>query len=211
MNLVDLGVLGIVAISAVLGLSRGFVREMLGLGAWLLALYGAWRWGPALLPVANSTIGNPDLASVAAYGGTFVVLVIVLSLLANLVGRAVRVSALGGLDRTLGLVFGLARGALVVTAGYILLGALLPHTDAWPPQVKQARTIPFLFDGATWIANRLPERVRPAVAPPPGTAPTTAAELMQLTPAGGARDPRPPHPQLSAMPDPASPSAGVPP
>jgi membrane protein required for colicin V production len=211
MNLVDLGVLGIVAISALLGLSRGFVREMLGLGSWLLALYGAWRFGPALLPVANSTIGNPDLASVAAYGGTFIVLVIVLSLLANLVGRAVRVSALGGLDRTLGLVFGLARGAVVVTAGYILLGALLPHTENWPPQLKQARSMPFLFDGATWIVNRLPERVRPAVALPPGSAPTTAASLMQLTPAGGARDPRPPHPQLSGMSDATPIAAGVPP
>jgi membrane protein required for colicin V production len=211
MNLVDLGVLGIVAISALLGLSRGFVREMLGLGAWLLALYGAWRFGPALLPVANSTIGNPDIASVAAYGGTFIVLVIVLSLLANLVGRAVRVSALGGLDRTLGLVFGLARGAVVVIAGYILLGALLPHPDAWPPQIKGARTMPFLFDGATWIVNQLPERVRPAVAPPPGGAPTTAASLMQRSPAGSARDPQPPHPQLSGMSDPTAPSAGVPP
>lgn len=209
MNLVDLGVLGIVAISALLGLSRGFVREMLGLGAWLLALYGAWRWGPALLPMATNLTGNPDLASVAAYGVTFIVLVIVLSLLANLVGRAVRVSALGGLDRTLGLVFGLARGALVVVAGYILLGALMPHTDAWPPQIKQARTIPFLFDGATWIANRLPERVRPAVAPPPGAVPTTAASLMQANPAGSARDPRPPHPQLSGMSDPTPNAAGV--
>ncbi len=207
MNLVDLGVLGIVGISALLGLSRGFVREMLGLGAWLLALYGAWRFGPALLPAANSAFGNPDLASVAAYAGTFVVLVIVLSLLANLVGRMVRVSALGGLDRTLGLAFGVLRGGLVVVAGYILLGALLPHPDAWPPQIKQARTMPLLFEGATWLAARLPDRVRPAVAPPPGAAPTTAADLMQLTPAGGARDPRPPHPQLSAVPDPS----GVPP
>ncbi|MEJ0047433.1 MAG: CvpA family protein [Rhodospirillales bacterium] len=147
MNLVDLGVLGIVGISALLGLSRGFVREMLGLGAWLLALYGAWRFGPALLPAANSAFGNPDLASVAAYAGTFVVLVIVLSLLANLVGRMVRVSALGGLDRTLGLAFGVLRGGLVVVAGYILLGALLPHPDAWPPQIKQARTMPLLFEG----------------------------------------------------------------
>jgi len=211
MNLVDLGVLGIVAISALLGLSRGFVREMLGLGSWLLALYGAWRLGPTVLPIANSTIGNPDLASVAAYGGTFIVLVILLSLLANLVGRIVRVSALGGLDRTLGLAFGVVRGAVVVVASYILLGALQPHAENWPPQFKQARTLPLLYEGATWVAARLPEHLRPAVAPPPGAAPTTAAALMQLTPAGSARDLQSPHPQVSAMPDPTAPATGVPP
>jgi membrane protein required for colicin V production len=191
MNLVDLAVLGIVGISALLGLSRGFVREMLGLGSWLLALYGAYLYGPQVVPLATRTIGNPDMASVAAYAGTFLVLVVVLSLLANLVGRMVRVSALGGLDRTLGLVFGMVRGALVTVAAYVLLGALLPHTEAWPPQIRQARTIPVLYQGAAWFASLLPDNVRPAVAKPPEDAPANSADLLHATPEGRALGPRP--------------------
>ena len=189
MNLVDLSVIAVVAISAILGLSRGFVREMLGLGSWLLAAYGAFRFGPQVLPMANKAIGNPDIADVAAYAGVFLVLVIVLSLLANLVGRLVRVSALGGLDRTLGLAFGILRGVAVMVLLYILGGALLPHP--WPPQVTQARTVPLLHDAAVWATGMLPDAYRPNVPEPPDDKPTTSAELLHATPEGRALGPRP--------------------
>jgi membrane protein required for colicin V production len=191
MNLVDLLVLAIVAISGLLGLSRGFVREMLGLGSWLLAGYGAWRLGPALLPFANRTIGNPDLAGIAAYAAAFLGLLIVLSLASNLVGRVVRVSALGGLDRTLGLVFGVARGVIVLVAAYMLGGVVLPHPESWPPQVKQARTVPVIYEGAVWAAGMLPEAYRPNVAVPPDEHPLTSAQLLHVTPDGPALGPRP--------------------
>ena len=161
MNLVDLLVLAIVAISALLGLSRGFVREMLGLGAWLLAAYLAYRLAPGLIPFAERTIGNPDIAGVAAYAVTFLGLLIVLSLLANLVGRVVRLSALGGLDRTLGLVFGIVRGAVVLIAAYILGGQVMRDPSAWPPQIKQARALPLLYHGALWAAAQFPPRLSP--------------------------------------------------
>jgi membrane protein required for colicin V production len=191
MNLVDLLVIAIIAISALLGLSRGFVREMLGLASWLLAAYGAWRLGPELLPFATRTLGNPDLAGIAAYACAFLALLIVLSLASNLVGRVVRLSALGGLDRTLGLVFGIARGLTVLIAAYILGGDVLPHPEAWPPQVKQARTVPLLYAGAVWAAAQLPESYRPAVAVPPDEHPLTSAQLLHVTPDGPALGPRP--------------------
>jgi membrane protein required for colicin V production len=191
MNLVDLIVIAIVAISAILGLSRGFVREMLGLGSWLLAAYGAYRFGPQFIPMANRAIGNPDIAGVAAYVVVFLVLVIVFSLLANLVGRVVRVSALGGLDRTLGLVFGIVRGVAVMVVAYILGGAVLPHP--WPPQIIQARTVPLLHDAAVWATGMIPDAYRPNVPSPPDDKPTTSAGLLQLTPAGSALGPRAVH------------------
>jgi membrane protein required for colicin V production len=189
MNLVDLTVIAIVAISAVLGLSRGFVREMLGLGSWALAGYGAFRFGPQFVPMAVQATGNPDIGGVVAYVGTFLILLIVFSLMANLVGRIVRVSALGGLDRTLGLVFGLVRGVAVMVLAYILGGALLPHP--WPPQVAQARTVPLLHEAAAWVAGILPPAYRPNVPEPPDDRPTTSAELLHVTPEGRALGPRP--------------------
>jgi len=189
LNWVDLTVLGIVGVSALLGLSRGFVREMLGLGSWVLAGLGALRFGPQLEPSAARLINDPELASIAAYVGTFLVLVLVLSLASNLVGRAVRVSALGGLDRTLGLVFGLVRGSAVVVAAYVLIGTLL-HPESWPPELKHARTLPFLYHGATWAASLLPQTYRPAVPVPPDDKPTTSADYLQASPAASPLGPR---------------------
>lgn len=189
MNLVDLIVLAVIAVSALLGLSRGFVREILGLGSWLLAGYGALRFGPALLPFMNRTLDNPDIAGIAAYGTAFILLLIVLSLLSNMVGSVVRVSALGGLDRTLGLLFGMARGAIVLIAAYILGGVVLPHAESWPPQIRQARTIPLLYDGAFWASGFLPPQYRPTIAAPPGDT-TTSADLLQVSPEGRALGPR---------------------
>jgi membrane protein required for colicin V production len=188
-NLIDLLVIAIVAVSALLGLSRGLVREMLGLGSWLLAGYGAFVFGPQAVPAVRSVIGNQDLADPAAYIGTFLLLLIVLSLVANVIGRLVRVSALGGLDRTLGLVFGIVRGAVILIAAYIPLGLMLPQ-DHWPPQMLRARTVPMIYQGAVWAVGQLPQAWRPRVAAPPDDRPTTSAALLHATPEGSALGPR---------------------
>jgi membrane protein required for colicin V production len=193
MNLVDLGVLLILAVSALLGLSRGLVRELLGLASWIVAGYGAYRFGPELIPMAREAIGNPDLADAAAYIGTFVVFLIILSLLANLIGRLVRVSALGGLDRTLGLVFGAVRGDAILIAAYIPLALALPP-ERWPPAALRSLSIPLIYDGAVWVAAHIPEAYRPRVAPPPSLPGTTEADLLHATPEGRALGPKPTHP-----------------
>ncbi len=194
MNLVDLAVLVVIGISALLGLSRGLVRELLGLGAWLAAGYAALLYGPGLEPASERLIGNPDLADPAAYVAVFLGVLLVLSLLANLVGRAARFSVLGGLDRTLGLLFGIVRGCAVLIAAYILGSILLPNPDTWPPPFQRSRTLPALYSGAAWGVEFLPVKFRPRITPPPQGAPTTAAELMHAEPAGSALGPRPDHP-----------------
>lgn len=192
MNLVDLGVLGVLAVSALLGVARGFVRELLGVGAWIAAAYAALLYGPALVPFAERTIGNPDLADPAAYIAVFLGVLIVLSIAANLIGRAVRFSLLGGLDRVLGAVFGLARGAALVVAAYILVSLLLP--EGWPPILQHARTLPTVYRGAVWAADFVPPRFRPRVAPPPGVAPEAApaAPPAETAPPAG-QDAEPTH------------------
>jgi len=188
MNMVDLLVLAIVGISGLLGLSRGLVREILGLGSWIAAGYAAYRIGPSVMPMTQEAIGNPDIADPAAYLITFVALLILLSLLANLVGRLVQLSALGGLDRTLGLVFGIARGLAVLIAAYIPLALMLPP-EKWPAAVLQARSLPWIYAGAVWAADKLPPEYRPRVAPPPDGKPTIAADLLHATPEGRALGP----------------------
>lgn len=188
MNVVDLAVLAILGISALLGLSRGLVRELLGLGSWILAGLASYRFAPALIPAAQEALGNPDLADPLAYVGVFVVVLIALSLLSNLVGRLVRFSVLGGLDRTLGLVFGLVRGAAVLVAAYIPLALMLPP-ERWPEPVLRARSLPLIHDGAVWAAARLPG-YHLILPPMPDGKPTTEAALLHATPEGRALGPR---------------------
>jgi membrane protein required for colicin V production len=188
MNWVDLGVLAVIGVSALLGLSRGVVRELLGLFSWALAGYGAFRFGPAVMPLTRQVTGDADFADPAAYVITFVVLLIVFSLVANLIGRLVQLSMLGGLDRTLGLLFGIARGCLVLCVAYIPVALLLPP-EKWPPLLLQARSLPLVYQGAAWTAGQIPPQYRPRVAPPPGDAPASEDQLLHATPEGRALGP----------------------
>ena len=143
--------------------------------------------GPRLAP---RLVGASRLADAAALGGVFLAVLIALWLVARAVGNAVRRSAVGGLDRSLGLVFGAARGAALLVVGYMLAG-LVVAVDQWPAPVLDARSLPIIYQGATWAAAQLPPDYRPAVAPLPAARAATAAALLHATPVGRALGPRP--------------------
>ena len=177
MNWVDVAVVVVVAFSGMLGLVRGMVREVFGLAAWIAAAVAAIYFFPQVQGIARRAIDNPDVADPVAFGAIFLIVLIVLSLIARILGGAVRKSALGGLDRTLGLVYGLARGAAIVVAVYLVAGAVEP-VDRWPNQVLEARTLPSIYLGAAWVVQRLPDDYRPALVVPPAGRPTGSAELQ---------------------------------
>jgi len=193
MNWVDLVVLGVIALSGLLALMRGLVREVLGVGAWIVAAVVASPYGvfPYVDPWVRRQISDPTIADAVAMGGVFIVLLIVLSLIASAISNAVQGIGLGGLDRTLGLVFGLARGALLLCVAYILTG-LAVAVDQWPVPVLEARSLPIVYRGAEWIAAQLPPGYRPAVAAPPAGRSTSAESLLHANPVGRATGARPP-------------------
>jgi membrane protein required for colicin V production len=187
MNWVDLVVLVIVVLSGLAGFVRGLVREVLGVGAWVAALLVASPWGlfPTAAPIARQHVSDPLLADGVAFLAVFVPALIVLWVIARVLSGYVQRSAVSGLDRTLGLVFGLVRGALVVVAAYIIAGLAIP-VEQWPAPVLQARSLPLVGEGAAWTAAQVPARYRPAVQPPPDGDPVRAADLLHATPAGRA-------------------------
>jgi membrane protein required for colicin V production len=185
MNWVDLIVLAVLALSALIGFLRGLVRETLGIGAWVAAAVVAARYYPRAQEIARRYIDNPDIANPVGLGLLFLAVLIVLSILAGWIGRLVRDSPLGGLDRTLGVVFGLLRGAALVIVVYIGGSLLIPVTR-WPPQVLQARSLPYIYTGASWAATQVPQAYRPRIDAPPAGADTRAALLLQAAPAGRA-------------------------
>lgn len=192
MNWVDLVVLAIVGLSGLVAFLRGLVREVMGLGAWIAAAVVASPYGvfPWVQPWMRQQIADPTLADIAAFAAVFVVVLIVMWIVAGMVASFVQGSMLGGLDRTLGLLFGLARGAVVVALAYVLVGMAIP-VEQWPPVVTEARALPMVQRGAVWIADQVPPAYRPAVAPLPSTRPTTSADLLQPNPTGRAVGARP--------------------
>lgn len=185
MTWVDLAVFGILGVSSLLAFVRGLVREVLGIGAWV----GAIAAGVAGLPLMRGFVRNwmqaPEWVDPVSFFVVFLVTLIVLMLTARAIGSLVRGSALGGVDRTLGLVFGLARGAVVIMLAYILAGTVFP-IDRWPDVVLNARTLPAAYEGARWVREQLPEDYRPRIYPPPPGRQATADGLLHASPQGRA-------------------------
>ncbi len=192
MNWVDLVVLALIVLSGLLAFMRGFVREVLGLGAWVIAGVAAYLAFPYLQPWLRQQFSDPTIADAIAIAGVFIIVLVLLSLFASAISGAIQSVGLGGLDRTLGLVFGLVRGALLVAAAYILVGLAVP-VDQWPVPVLEARSLPTIYQGAQWVAGQVPPPYRPAISPPPPGRPTSAASLLQPNPAGRALAARPGH------------------
>ena len=156
MNSLDLAILGVIAISAIFAFARGFVREVLSIVAWIGA-------GLATLYAFNHVYGlvvrfvtTPLLADLIAGAGLFVASLIVLTILTGYLARFVQSSALSPIDRTLGLIFGLARGAFLVSLAYLMVDISLPQSDR-PGWIKQAKSEPFLAQGADLLRGALPE------------------------------------------------------
>ena len=185
MTWVDLAVLGVLALSALVAFLRGLVREVLGLAAWIGAIFaGVWAL-PRVRPKFQEWLGASPWIDPIAFGVVFIISLIVLMLISRWVSALVRASPISGLDRTLGLVFGLVRGVVLCILAYIGAGIVV-QVERWPEPVLNAESIWPVYRGASWVVEQLPVDFRPRLyAPPPGHE-TTASALLQATPQGRA-------------------------
>jgi len=159
-NVVDIAVLAILLLSAAIAFMRGCVHEVLAIGAWvgaaLATLYGFGH----VQPYARQLIAIDLLADIVAGVVVFVVVLIVLSLLTRMLSGRVRASSLGALDRTLGLVFGLARGVVIVAAAWLLLTWALPTEAERPAYLQEAKSRRLVEASADALESVLPETLQ---------------------------------------------------
>jgi membrane protein required for colicin V production len=196
-NGLDLAVLGVIVVSAIFAFARGFVREALSIAAWVgAAAITYFAFNRAYAAVAHF-VATPLLADLIAGAGLFVISLILLTLLTSYVARFVQSSALSPIDRTLGLIFGLARGVVLVSLAYLVLDVSLPLNDR-PVWVREAKSQPFLLHGADMLRSVLPEGLQVKSA--------AAADDAQraLDPASDARK------AMRALSSPAAPTATKP-
>jgi membrane protein required for colicin V production len=185
MTWVDLAALGVLLLSALFAFMRGLVREVLGLAAWVGAIFaGVWSV-PRVRPRFQEWLGTSSpWVDPAAFATVFIICLIVLLLISRWISALVRASPISGLDRTLGLVFGLARGAALLVLAYIGAGMVVP-VSRWPDPVLNAESVWPVYHGARWVVEQLPQEYRPQAAPPPRRE-ATAAALLQAAPQGRA-------------------------
>jgi len=154
-SVLDLVVIGIVLISALLAAVRGFTREVLAIVAWIVAAAAAWYLHPAALPIAQQYISSNTVALVASIGGIFVITLIIVSIITVQISDLILDSRIGAIDRTLGLVFGAARGFLICVIGWAFLSWLIQGKE--PEWAAASRTRPAMENAKESLIAMLPE------------------------------------------------------
>ncbi|KJK06486.1 MULTISPECIES: CvpA family protein [Pseudomonas] len=147
---VDWAIFAIIAISSLISLKRGFVKEALSLLTWIIAGAVAWMFGGSLSQYLESYIQTPSARVIAGCAILFVATLLVGAMINFLIGELIRVTGLSGTDRFLGMAFGAARGALLVVVAVGLLSLGPVQQDQW---WQDSRLIPQFLLVADWSKN----------------------------------------------------------
>ncbi|WP_375457223.1 CvpA family protein [uncultured Methylobacterium sp.] len=197
-SVLDLVVLGIVVISALLAAVRGVTREVLAIIAWVAAAAVAWSFHPLLLPTVKQHVTSDTVALVASIAAIFLGTLIVVSIITVKISDVVLDSRIGAIDRSLGFLFGAARGFLICVIGWVFLSWLVQGKV--PDWAAQARSRPMLEKSGDALVAQLPENPEgflkqfkkpkvdtpqnePVEAPAESEAPARRSETAPATPA----------------------------
>lgn len=157
MILADWILLGLIVLSTLIGLWRGFIKEVFALAVWVAAFFVAFQYSDLASSMLENTIELPSARSAIGFGGLFILVLVVGGFLTWLVGKLVEKTGLSGTDRLLGCVFGAIRGVLLIIA-LILFGGFTPlPQDPW---WEASRVIQSLLPLADWVSGFLPEAVQ---------------------------------------------------
>ena len=157
----DLAVLGVIGVSVLLGVLRGLVKEVFSIAGWLLAFFLARRFAQSVALLLPAALQPVELRLAVAFSLVVVLTVLVCWVGALLVAEVMKATGLGPMDRTLGAVFGLARGALVVVVAVLVAGlTALPASPGWrnawlsPPFEQLALT------ARVWLPDTVGSNIR---------------------------------------------------
>ena len=161
-TLLDIVLIVVMLISGLLAMVRGFMREILSIIAWVLAAVATLYAYSKLLPLAKQYFNNDIVAAVAVIGGVFLLTLLIVSILTVRVSDMVLDSRIGALDRTLGFLFGLARGLIIVVVAFVFFNWLVPE-HSQPEWVKSAKSRIVLARTGQWLMSMLPENAETTI------------------------------------------------
>jgi membrane protein required for colicin V production len=162
LTLLDIGLLVVMLISGILAMVRGFMREILSIAAWLIAavvtLYGYAR----AEAYVRDYVSNDLVAKGIAIGGLFLLTLLIVSLFTIKISDLVLDSRVGALDRSLGFLFGLARGLIIMVVAFLFFAWLVP-AKSQPEWVTGARSRVVLQATGDWLLSILPDDPETAI------------------------------------------------
>ncbi len=156
MSPVDIAIIVVILLSAIIGIFRGFIREILSLASWLIALYVAWTFVEQGALYLEPYISQLELRRVASFAAIFICTLIVVSIISYIIYRLFALAGITGLDRSLGGMFGLARGVIVVALLILLaiFANFAPH-----PWFQSAKLVAYFAPVTDLIISLMPPSV----------------------------------------------------
>jgi membrane protein required for colicin V production len=155
-TLLDILLLVVMLISGLLAMIRGFMREILSIAAWGIAALVTLYSYAKLLPMAKQYFNSDMVATAVTVGGVFLLTLLIVSIITVRISDMVLDSRVGALDRTLGFLFGLGRGLIIVVVAFLFFAWLVP-TKAQPSWVQNAKSRVVLQSTGQWLMSMLPD------------------------------------------------------
>jgi len=155
-TLLDVLLLIVMLISGLLAMIRGFMREILSIAAWIIAALVTLYAFPRALPLAKEYFSSTLVATGVAVAVLFLVTLLVVSVITVRISDLVLDSRIGALDRTLGFLFGLGRGLIIVVVAFLFFAWLVPERSQ-PNWVRSAKSKVVLQSTGQWLESLLPE------------------------------------------------------
>ncbi len=155
-TLLDILLLVVMLISGLLAMIRGFMREILSIGAWgIAALVTLYSFGKAL-PIAQGYFSSTTVATAVTVGAIFLITLLIVSIITVRISDMILDSRVGALDRTLGFLFGLGRGLIIVVVAFLFFAWLVPDRSQ-PEWVRGAKSKVVLQSTGQWLMSMLPD------------------------------------------------------
>src|SRR5499425_2171853 len=155
-TLLDIILLLVMLVSGLLAMIRGFMREILSIAAWGVAALVTLYSYPRVLPLAKQYFASDSVAAAVSAGGIFLATLLIVSIITVRFSDMVLDSRVGALDRTLGFLFGLARGLIIVVVAFLFFAWLVPDRSQ-PEWVRSAKSRVVLQGTGDWLMSMLPD------------------------------------------------------
>ncbi len=155
-TLLDIILLAVMLISGLLAMIRGFMREILSIAAWGIAALVTLYSYAKVLPIAQQYVSSTMVATGISVGGIFLITLLIVSIITVRISDMILDSRVGALDRTLGFLFGLGRGLIIVVVAFLFFAWLVPDRSQ-PEWVRSAKSKIVLQSTGQWLMSMLPE------------------------------------------------------
>ncbi len=142
MNLIDIALIAVLVVAGLGGFLRGLVQSVLAIAAWVGAAFAIMYGFPVVAPVARQYIALRIAADVTAAAILFIGSLVILAIIRHRIARLVRGSALSALDRSLGFVFGVIFGAVLLCVAYFGASWAAGPRKTWPDWARESKGLP---------------------------------------------------------------------